>query len=170
MNELQTIAANADLDTLQQVTSFGYAIHSSSETSVTQSLPDFPCDNLKLVARIIEANPSVSAFKLIHRLYPFDIFLPRDCHSSLITLFNALDIPLPTYNNSNKNSSFWNWNKSDSRKQKVSSVNHSTLSQMHLESNKNVPYHEGMIMNKSFFYSLFVSFPFSLQFIVFFSF
>lgn len=90
-------APQAAIDILEKIASFGYAIQSSSSastaattTQLAQALPDFPCDNLKLIAKMIESNPTMSATNAIHRLYPYETFLPNGNH--LATLFDALKI------------------------------------------------------------------------------
>lgn len=93
-------APQAAIDVLEKIASFGYAIQSSSLastaaalTQLATALPDFPCDNLKLIAKIIESNPTMSATDAIHRLYPHRTFQSsHGSHGSLATLFDALKI------------------------------------------------------------------------------
>lgn len=141
---LQSLAPHADIEKLQKITSFAYAIQSSSmdtkTSTLTQSLPDFPCDSLKLLAKIVEANPLTTPFKSIYRLYPFDSFLPNDSHESLQTLFDALQIETASKSES-KQSRRWSRTKSTSE-QKIVAVERPTLSQALLESDGNA-FHKG---------------------------
>lgn len=96
---MQNNAPQASIDMLEKIASFGYAIQSSTlastastSTQLVQALPDFPCDNLKLIAKMIESNPTMSATNAIHRLYPHKIFPPNDSLRSLTTLFDSLKI------------------------------------------------------------------------------
>lgn len=140
MNELQHIVPQAAPDTLKKLTSFGYAIQSSEDTPLTKILPDFPCDNLKLIAQISETNPSAAAYQLIYRLYPYESFLPKDCHGSLKSLFESLEIEMPT---AEKNSS-WIRNLTQSKNQpKIVSVERPTLSKALLDTEAGLQYHKG---------------------------
>lgn len=84
-------APNASSEALEKIASFGYAIQ-SSDTPLAQNLPDFPCDNLKLIARTVESNPKISIFKSIYRLYPYNTFLPKESHGSVSALLSSLNI------------------------------------------------------------------------------
>lgn len=140
MNGLQQIAPNANPETLEKITSFGYAIQSSAETPLTKMLPDFPCDNLKLISRISEANPSATPYQLIYRLYPFESFLAKECHGSLASLFDSLKIPT-----SKTESGSWirSMRQSNTGHSKINSVERPTLSKTLLESNTKTNYHKG---------------------------
>lgn len=140
MNELQHIAPDAEYDTLKKITSFGYAIQSSEETPLTRILPDFPCDNLKLIAQISEKNPSATPYQLIYRLYPFDTFLPKDCHGSLITLLDALGIEAPE---AERNTSWIRSLTQTNKEPKIVSVERPTLSKALLETDAGLQYHKG---------------------------
>lgn len=100
-------------DAISKATSFSYAIDTSTESSLVQSLPDFPCDNLKHIARISDLNPLMTPFNLIYRLYPFESFLPKESIDSLKTLFKELNIDTSK----------------DIDGQKIKSVMHPTLSE-----------------------------------------
>lgn len=97
---MHTNAPQAAIDVLEKIASFGYAVQSSSSAStaatsnqLAQVLPDFPCDNLKLIAKMIESNPTMSATNAIHRLYPHKSFLSNgSSHRSVATLFDTLQI------------------------------------------------------------------------------
>lgn len=135
MHELQSIAPKTVDDTLQKITSFGYAIQSSDDTSVMKTtLPDFPIDNLKLIARIGEANPSETSYDLIYRLYPFESFLPAESHGILLSLFESLKIATPS---AEKRSSWMDSLKMSTggnKGQKIVSIERPTLSKVLLES------------------------------------
>lgn len=135
MRELHSIAPQTTNDTLEKITSFGYAIQSSDETSVTKTLPDFPTDNLKLIARIGEANPSQTPYQLIYRLYPYELFLPSESHGILMSLFDSFKIATP----STEKSSSWMDNlkisSSKNQGQKIQSIERPTLTKVLLESN-----------------------------------
>lgn len=113
------ISENVDPNTISKAVSFGYAIESSSESSMVNSLPDFPCDNLRHLAKIFNSNPNTTAFDLIYRLYPFESFLSKESLGSLQTLFKELKINVP---------------KTWSHEQKITNISHPTLSQTHLDS------------------------------------
>lgn len=135
LHELQSIAPQAIDDTLEKLTSFGYAIQSSDETSVIKTtLPDFPTDNLKLIARLSESNPSQTPYDLIYRLYPYESFLPAESHGVLSSLFNSLKIATPS---AEKRSSWIDSleNSSSTNKgQKIVSIERPTRSKVLLES------------------------------------
>lgn len=138
MSELRQLAPQANEDTLEKITSFGYAIQSSDETPLTKLLPDFPCDNLKLAARINQANPTINPYQLLYRLYPFDSFLPKECHGSLMSLFDSLNIALPMENHKS-----WIRNFVQSDGQKIVSIERPTLSKALLESPTSLQPHKG---------------------------
>lgn len=147
MNELRQIAPNASTHTLEKITSFGYAIQSSAETPLTKILPDFPCDNLQLIARIAEANQSATPYQLLYRLYPFESFLPKECHGSLLSLFESLKIAMPQAENKSWIQSF---KRSDC--QRIISVDRPTRSKALLESPSALQHYKGdhKITNFSF--------------------
>lgn len=96
LQQLENNAPNVDKNILEKIASFCYAIQ-SSETPLTQSLPDFPSDSLKYIAQIIDNNPNLSILKAIYRLYPFNTFLSNESTSSIYTLFKELNIPIRDY-------------------------------------------------------------------------
>lgn len=138
MKELRRVAPQAKGNTLETITSFGYAIQSSAETPLTKILPDFPCDNLQLIARISEANPSSTPYQLLYRLYPFESFLPKECHGSLLSLFDSLEIVMPKVENKS-----WIQSLVQSDGQRIVSVKRPTLSKALLESPGGLQYHKG---------------------------
>lgn len=147
MRELQSIAPETVSDTLEQITSFGYAIQSSDETSITKTLPDFPTDNLKLIARISEANPSQTPYQLIHRLYPFELFLPAESHGILMSLFNSLKIATPSTEKSSSWMDSLKLSSGANQGPKIHSIERPTLSKVLLESNVggiNSQFHKGI--------------------------
>lgn len=136
LHELQSIAPKTIDDTLEKLTSFGYAIQSSDETSVIKTtLPDFPTDNLKLIARLSEANPSQTPYDLIYRLYPYESFLPAESHGVLLSLFDSLKIATPS---AERKSSSWidslKMSSSANKGQKITSIERPTRSKVLLES------------------------------------
>lgn len=139
MNELRQVAPHANNHTLEKITSYGYAIQSSAETPLTKILPDFPCDNLKQIAKISEANPASTPYQLLYRLYPFESFLPKDCHGSLLSLFESLEIALPKTENKS-----WIRSLKQSDGQRIISVERPTLSKALLESPAGLQYHKGV--------------------------
>lgn len=121
-----------NLDAISKVTSFSYAIQSSADSStVIQNLPDFPSDNLKLIARISDSNSQATAFDLIYRLYPFESFLPKESLDSLKTLFKGLRIDYASKSNN---------------QQKITNVTGPTLSELHLSSGNNAVLYTGKSM------------------------
>lgn len=146
MDELNQLVPHANKETLKKITSFAYAIQSSDETSITKMLPDFPCDNLKLIARINATNPSSTPFQLLYRLYPFESFLPKDCHGSLATLFEALNIvPAQVETKS------WIRNFKQSNEPKIISVECPTLSKTLLEPEAGQQCHKGENIDRELF-------------------
>lgn len=121
MDGLNSIAALDESQLLEKVTDFAHSLNTSNETSVTERLPDFPVENLKAIARIIKTNPTVSAFDLVHRLYPFDVFLPKDSQRGLRTLFDSLQISVPEASADGTFLSKWT-KKSNRSEQKIVSV------------------------------------------------
>lgn len=123
-----------NFDSISKVTSFSYAIESSATDSSTviQNLPDFPSDNLKLIARISNLNPQATAFDLIYRLYPFESFLPKESLDSLKHLFKELRIDASSTSNNNQ--------------QKIANVTGPTLSELHLSSVNNAVQYTGKLM------------------------
>lgn len=145
MDDLKATAPAANDDILEKITSFGYAIQSSAETPITKILPDFPCDNLKLIAQISGANPSAAPFQLLYRLYPFDSFLAKDCHGSLMSLFDTLKITTEKSENSSNTSWIRNlWQKNDG--QKIVSIERPTLSKSLLETETGLQSHKGIYL------------------------
>lgn len=101
INELQLFAPNASPKVLQKLLSFGYAIKESDMPS-TENLPDFPCDNLKLLAKCVELNPMISVSDSINCLYPYRLFLPKENHKNLKFLFDSLEIPISDHSKRSK--------------------------------------------------------------------
>lgn len=99
LNEMHHNAPQAAVDVLEKIASFGYAIESSSlaltaaaSTQLGQALFDFPCHNLKSIAKMIESNPAMCAATAIQRLYPHRVFPTSSSHSAVTTLADALKI------------------------------------------------------------------------------
>lgn len=135
MHELQSISPQTVDDTLEKITSFGYAIQSSEETAVIKTaLPDFPTDNLKLIARISEANPSQTPYELIYRLYPYESFLPAESHGILLSLFESLKIATPSVEKRSSWIDSLKISSSGNKGQKIVSTECPTLSKVLLES------------------------------------
>lgn len=121
-NNLDAISDTNNLDAISKATSFSYAIESSADSlTLIQNLPDFPSDNLKLIARISDANPEATAFDLIYRLYPFESFLPKESLDSVKTLLKELRIDATKPNT----------------EQKIIDVMGPTLSEVHINSDNN---------------------------------
>lgn len=91
LNDLHRCAPNAATLDLKQVVSFGCAVLSPDST-----LPDFPMDSLRNIAKIFENNPSMPVHDAIYRLYPFRLFLPKDSIQGVLTLLSSLDISIPS--------------------------------------------------------------------------
>lgn len=91
---MKSLAPNAPPTVLEKMASFGYAIkEADDESSLVANLPDFPCDNLNLIAKGVEANPLIAISDSVDRLYPYRLFLPKDSHKSLASLCESLNIP-----------------------------------------------------------------------------
>lgn len=91
LNELHHYAPNATTLDLKQVVSFGCAVLSPDST-----LPDFPMDSLRSIAKILENNPSMAVHDAIYRLYPYRLFLPKDSIQGILTLLSSLNISIPS--------------------------------------------------------------------------
>lgn len=98
---MKLVAPKVSPKILKKLASFGYAIK-ESETPSTENLPDFPCDNLKLLAKSVELNPMISTSDSINCLYPYQLFLPKENHKNLQFLFNSLEIPLSDHSKQSK--------------------------------------------------------------------
>lgn len=127
MEKLQRIAPLADLRKLKKITSFGYAIQSSKESPYVNKLPDFPLDNLQLIALISQANPLETPYQLIKRLYPFNSFPSKECRESVMSLLETLEFEIP------KEKRIWNLKQCE-KNDKIVSVDHPTLSKEYLNS------------------------------------
>lgn len=153
MNELQSIAPKTVDDTLEKITSFGYAIQSSDETSVIKTtLPDFPTDNLKLIARLSEANPLQTPYDLIYRLYPYESFLPAESHGILLSLFDSLKIVTPSVEKKSSWIDSLKISGSSTKGQKIVSIERPTRSKVLLESSDdgggiNSQFHKGVCIS-----------------------
>lgn len=95
LQEMQSIAPNANVENLKRVASFGFAVLSSDTAS---SLPDFPLDNLLNIARIMNNNPSMSVYSALYRVYPYKVFLQKDGIELVESLMKSLDINVPSKN------------------------------------------------------------------------
>lgn len=134
MNELQRVAPTVDSGKLKKITSFGYAIQSSEETPLVNILPDFPLENLQLIAKISEANPFATPYQLINRLYPFNSFLSNESRESVMSLLDTLEIQIPKKR--------WIWNSKQYENEKITSVERPTLSKDYLN---NFQYHKSKL-------------------------
>ena len=89
LTELLEIAPKTNVEKLEKVLSFAYGIGQSDAAS---SLPDFPLDNLKYAAKILEQNPHNSIYDVISRFYPYKVFLETGNHTPVSTLLHSLNI------------------------------------------------------------------------------
>lgn len=99
MDNLQNDTTLNETTALEHVLGFAHSLASSNESTLMERLPDVPVANLKSIVRIIEANPSVSPHELIHRLYPFDLFLPNEAQKNVQKLIESLIGHLPAASN-----------------------------------------------------------------------
>lgn len=88
---MQKVAPNAPLDGHKKLASFGYAIKESG-VDASFSFPNFPCDNLKMAAKIFQSNQRKSIGNLCEHLYPFQLLLTKENHRNVYELFDALNI------------------------------------------------------------------------------
>lgn len=143
MDELHFVTMPNETNSLANVTDFAHSLNASNETAITERLPDFPVENLKLIAQIVEANPSAMPYELIHRLYPFDVFLPKDVHKNLQALFESLKIQVPDSNGG----TMWRWKKTEASKQKISQIERAPKSHIvdGKSSGEQISHHIGMV-------------------------
>lgn len=91
LRELHDVAPNLEASELQKLVSFGMAVLASDSTS---SLPDFPIDNLRSVAQMMDSNPAITVHEALLHLYPYKTLLPRESQDQITTLFDSLKIPI----------------------------------------------------------------------------
>ena len=106
--DLQTQAPNASVDSLKTLLSFGLAVQSADASA---NLPDFPLDNLHLVAKIMvthlnikmpafskqtlhlqNVNGSFSLHDAISLLYPYQTTLKKEHKDRIANLLKTLKI------------------------------------------------------------------------------
>lgn len=88
--ELRDVAPKAKSDDLTKILSFGTAIL-NTDSSKTQ-LPEFPSENLKQLAHILNNNPTTSIHDLIYRLYPYRLLSSTESHANILTMMDGLKI------------------------------------------------------------------------------
>ncbi|XP_055911118.1 von Willebrand factor A domain-containing protein 8 [Eupeodes corollae] len=89
LSDLQKQAPKVGEDKLKSLISFGLAVH-SADSSV--NLPDFPLDNLNLVAKMMNSNPSLSVHECICALYPYQTTLKKETNDRVMNLLDSFKI------------------------------------------------------------------------------
>ncbi|XP_037937936.1 von Willebrand factor A domain-containing protein 8 isoform X2 [Teleopsis dalmanni] len=87
--DLQQLAPEVPLDNLKKLISFGLGVQ-SADSSI--NLPDFPLDNLQLVARIMNANPKISVHDAIKHVYPYQTTLKKEAIVRIKDLLTSFEI------------------------------------------------------------------------------
>ncbi|XP_055389541.1 von Willebrand factor A domain-containing protein 8 [Condylostylus longicornis] len=93
LKDLKEIAPNANEYDLKKILSFGLAIHASEPTA---NVPDFPIDNLHLIAKIMNNNSDISVHEAICSLYPYRFALSKENLGRVKTLFEQFEIDSKT--------------------------------------------------------------------------
>ncbi|XP_075158408.1 von Willebrand factor A domain-containing protein c12.2 [Haematobia irritans] len=91
--DLRTQAPNVPVENLKALLSFGLAIQSADSTA---NLPDFPVDNLHLVAKMMNTNPNLSTFDALNRIYPYRTSLKKEQQDRIRNLLKSFDIDMKT--------------------------------------------------------------------------
>lgn len=68
----------------------------SYDSPHTQDLPDFPAESLPTIAQILGNNPDIPVYDAIYQIYPYNQLLSAESRSGIHTLFQSLNISLPT--------------------------------------------------------------------------
>ncbi|CAH1119198.1 unnamed protein product [Phaedon cochleariae] len=90
--ELNELAPSAPKDKLETILSCAFAL--LSKESLALGLPDFPLENLKLAALILEQNPHLTAYEILYRLYPYKLFM-KDGTKNLEDLLSKFNVAPP---------------------------------------------------------------------------
>ncbi|KAL1505421.1 hypothetical protein ABEB36_004993 [Hypothenemus hampei] len=89
--QLTQTYTNAPKEKLEKLLSCAFAL--SNQDMKFLGLPDFPMDNLPIVAEILNKQSEISTYDLLYRIYPYKIFL-ADSISNIETLLKTfIDIP-----------------------------------------------------------------------------
>ncbi|XP_054728562.1 von Willebrand factor A domain-containing protein 8 [Anastrepha obliqua] len=87
--DLQHHAPNVPVENLKSLVSFGMAIQAAEQTDY---LPDFPLDNLHLVAKMMQANPHISVHDAITRIYPYQASMKKEHIDRIKSLLKSFKI------------------------------------------------------------------------------
>ncbi|XP_071482388.1 von Willebrand factor A domain-containing protein 8-like [Diadema antillarum] len=75
---------------LSQLLSFATTLRTEEVASL--GLPDFPLDNLENLVRILNAVPSASLHRLLHQLYPYEVFLGKEGQDSVLDALQKFEL------------------------------------------------------------------------------
>lgn len=81
LESLRNTAPNVDPAQISQLLSCCYSLLSQESSSL--GLPDFPADNLSAAVKLMELLPGLHAYEVLYRLYPYNIFLPKEGKQSV---------------------------------------------------------------------------------------
>ncbi|KAG7197989.1 hypothetical protein KM043_016215 [Ampulex compressa] len=93
LETLKSLAPNVDSGRLSQLLSCAHAL--MMQEAVSLGLPDFPLDNLKSAALILDKCPHLPVFDIFCRFYPYNLFLGKEGQNAvedILTTFNVLEI------------------------------------------------------------------------------
>ncbi|KAI8033057.1 hypothetical protein M5D96_014190 [Drosophila gunungcola] len=89
--ELQQEAPSVPAEHLKQLLTFALTLQ---QADPALQLPDFPLHNLRLGVQMMEANPLLSLYDVLSRLYPYQSMLKPDQKKRVEELLKKLDIQL----------------------------------------------------------------------------
>lgn len=87
---LQSAYPSCPSNKLEQLLSCGYALLSQESKSV--GLPDFPVDNYRYIAKLLELDPSIDVGDLFSRLYPYKSILLKDGQSAVSNILKSFKV------------------------------------------------------------------------------
>ncbi|XP_061397314.1 von Willebrand factor A domain-containing protein 8-like [Musca vetustissima] len=87
--DLRSKAANVPVENLKSLLSFGLAIQSADSAA---NLPDFPLDNVHLVAKMMNSNPNLTTYDALNRLYPYRSALKKEQQDRIKNLLKSFKI------------------------------------------------------------------------------
>ncbi|XP_017481252.1 PREDICTED: von Willebrand factor A domain-containing protein 8 [Rhagoletis zephyria] len=89
LTNLHQYAPTVPPENIKRLISFGMAIQAADQTD---SLPDFPLDNLHLVAKMMDANPHISVHDAITRIYPYQTSMKKEHIERIKSLLKSFKI------------------------------------------------------------------------------
>ncbi|XP_065221610.1 von Willebrand factor A domain-containing protein 8 isoform X2 [Planococcus citri] len=87
---LQSAYPSCPSNKLEQLLSCGYAL--VTQESKIIGLPDFPIDNCRYIARLLEVDPSIDVADLFTRLYPYKSILLKEGQSAVSNILKSFKV------------------------------------------------------------------------------